>query len=97
MTEIEGKRIKMKKASLSNLHVVRVKTTQIVGPEYLHKILVAFAGLSEEKAASLIKQVDDSLLDGSRKGPSTLDKSKDFRSFLKQQKQTQSSSEQQLL
>lgn len=98
VTEIDGKRLKMRKAAFANLNMIRVKTSQVAGPEYLHKILISMASLTEEKAASIIKQVEDSLSEG-RKGPSTLDKSKDFRSFLKQQKQmqSQSTSEQQLL
>jgi hypothetical protein len=42
--------------------------------------LIEIGSVSSDKALSIIKQVEDSLLEAKK----TVDKSKDFRSFLKQ-------------
>lgn len=82
ISEVEGKRAKLKKAALANLHVVRTKTGGS-----LEQILVETAGIAAERAQGIVAQVDESLKDGVKKGAT--DKSRDFRSFLKQQKQMQ--------
>lgn len=78
MAECEGKRAKLKKASLAVLHEVQKRNGGA-----LSEVLVNFAGLAPEKAAVIAKQVEDSLQGGAKK---VADKSSDFRSFLKQQK-----------
>jgi hypothetical protein len=48
--------------------------------------LIEIAGLAEDRALNIVSQVDESLKESVKK----VDKSRDFRSFLKQQKQAQS-------
>lgn len=80
ISEVEGKRAKLKKAALANLNTMRTKTGGS-----LEQILVENAGIAAERAQGIVAQVDESLKDGAKK----VDKSRDFRSFLKQQKQMQ--------
>lgn len=79
ISEVEGKRAKLKKAALANLNTVRTKTGGS-----LEQILVETAGIAPDRAQGIVAQVDESLKDGAKKGAA--DKSRDFRSFLKQQK-----------
>lgn len=73
--------MKLKKASLTILNEIRVK----VSPQAtLEHVLIEVASLTPERAAIISKQVQDSLQE--TKKPSIGEKSKDFRSFLKQQK-----------
>ena len=82
ITEVEGKRSKLKKAALCNLSQIQIKSTS--AGLTLHKVLVFVGGVSEERASNIVTQVEESLKDGSKKGSGAVDKSKDFRSFLKQ-------------
>lgn len=67
--------MKLKKAALSVLVDVKQRVPS------LEHVLVSV--VSAEKVPMLLKQVDEAMSEG-KKGP--VDKSKDFRSFLKQQK-----------
>ena len=72
VAECEGKRAKMKKASLSVLQEIKVKNGGA-----LERVLIEGAGLTPEKASVIAKQVEEG------DGKKVVDKSKDFRSFLK--------------
>lgn len=72
MAECEGKRAKLKKASLSLLQEIKMKNGGA-----LERVLIDVAGLNPEKASTIAKQVEEG------DGKKVVDKSKDFRSFLK--------------
>lgn len=57
IAEAEGKRSKMKKASLAVLNVIKQQNSGALEP-----ILIELGGVTSEKAASIAKQVEDSLV-----------------------------------
>lgn len=69
--------MKLKKAALTVLQEVQRRVGN------LERLLVEVGGLAEERAVAIGKQVEESKMSDGKK---VADKSKDFRSFLKQQK-----------
>lgn len=90
--EIEGKRMKMKKGAESIMKLIREK----VGEDNMISLLKASLLAGEDDTEGLAK-VEKVLKLFEQKEVAKADKSKDFRSFLKQQKQQPEKSEDQLV